>query len=69
MNILVNGEKKVITGKPISLDELLASLRIENLAMVTVQKNGQFVDKELYSATILAENDEIDFVYFLGGGR
>lgn len=69
MNIMVNGEKKVVTGSTLSIEELLTSLRIENPAMVTVQKNGLFVDKTIYATTLVVENDEIDFVYFLGGGR
>jgi len=36
--------------------------------MVSIQLNGDFVIRENYDSTLLKEGDEIDFLYFMGGG-
>jgi sulfur carrier protein len=36
--------------------------------MVSIQLNGNFVVREKYTTTQLKEGDEIDFLYFMGGG-
>jgi sulfur carrier protein len=35
---------------------------------VSVQLNGNFVKRENFSTTHLKENDEVEFLYFMGGG-
>ena len=35
---------------------------------VTVTVNDEFVDRETFSATVLKEGDEVEFLYFMGGG-
>jgi sulfur carrier protein len=64
--ITVNGEPQEL-DKTITLAELLVLNRISQPDMVSVQLNGEFVYKEDYSRTI-NEGDEIDFLYFMGGG-
>ena len=36
--------------------------------MVAVQINGEFVDIQNYASTYLKSGDDIDFLYFMGGG-
>lgn len=68
MNVTVNGKVQTIgTIKP-SVSDLLKSNKVENENMVTVQVNGEFVNKQNFSSTVVNENDEIDFIYFMGGG-
>lgn len=68
MNIKVNGESKSFSGQTITIDALLKANNVENPQLVTVQHNGNFVDQQQYGAEIVRENDEVDFLYFLGGG-
>lgn len=68
MKIKVNGKKREINALLISIVELLMLEKIENPEMVSVQLNGEFVEKEKLSATYLKESDEIEFIYFMGGG-
>ncbi|MDR0733025.1 MAG: sulfur carrier protein ThiS [Dysgonamonadaceae bacterium] len=65
--IKVNGEPQELE-KPITIAELLVLNRITQPDMVSVQLNGEFVYKEDYSRTI-NDGDEIDFLYFMGGGN
>ena len=37
--------------------------------MVSVQLNGKFLSKDQYASSQLNDNDEVDFLYFLGGGE
>jgi sulfur carrier protein len=65
--IKVNGISQDLNGK-ITLAELLVLNKIEQPDMVSIQLNGEFVYKENYE-TLINNGDEVDFLYFMGGGR
>ncbi|MDR3247075.1 MAG: sulfur carrier protein ThiS [Prevotellaceae bacterium] len=65
--ITVNGEKQEVSA-PITLTELIALNNIAQPDMVSVQLNEEFVNREDYTTLELKEGDEIDFLYFMGGG-
>jgi sulfur carrier protein len=66
--ITVNGEKQDV-NIPITLTELIALNSIAQPDMVSVQLNEEFVNREDYKIVELKEGDEIDFLYFMGGGK
>jgi sulfur carrier protein len=66
--ITVNGEKQDV-NIPITLTELIALNNIAQPDMVSVQLNEEFVNREDYKTVELKEGDEIDFLYFMGGGK
>jgi sulfur carrier protein len=68
MQICVNGERRQLEGDSLSLTELLVLAKVESPELVTVQINGEFVDRGVFPSTQIHENDEVDFLYFLGGG-
>lgn len=68
MKIIVNGKEKVVENDSVTVKELLVINNVEMPDMVTVQKNGVFVDREEYSSTRIKEGDEVDFLFFMGGG-
>lgn len=68
MKIKVNGKERLIDVQSISVAELLKRENVENPQMVSIQLNGEFVDKGKLGATYLKDADEIDFLYFMGGG-
>ncbi len=49
--------------------ELIAIEDVETPEYVTVSLNEEFVEQEGFSATTLKEGDEVEFLYFMGGGR
>ena len=65
--IRLNGKSQELTST-INLLELLKQNDVKKPEMVSVQVNGAFVRKESFETTIIADNDEVDFVYFMGGG-
>jgi sulfur carrier protein len=69
MNLLINGESKTRGDSSVSIKDLLKELNVETPEMVSVQLNGAFVDQKEYDSVLLKNNDEIDFLYFMGGGK
>lgn len=68
MNIKVNGKDQAFDKDSISVIEMLTLCDVNQPDMVSVQLNGEFVNKEDYSSASVKEGDEIDFLYFMGGG-
>ena len=69
MTITVNGEKQTIDEEVVTVEKLIKTNNVSDPDMVSVQLNGSFVKRELFPETGLSENDEIDFMYFMGGGK
>jgi sulfur carrier protein len=65
--IRVNGKEQEIEV-PVSLIDLIKKNNVEQPEMVSVQLNGEFVLRENYGSVKVHEGDEIDFLYFMGGG-
>ena len=68
MQIKINGDSKEVQ-EGISLAEVLKISEVENPDLVSVQLDGDFVDKEEYAKITVKENQEVDFLYFMGGGQ
>ncbi len=67
MQLTVNG--KMFAANPnISVIELLKEKNVESPDMVSVEINGKIIRKEKYSQIELRENDQVEFLYFMGGG-
>jgi sulfur carrier protein len=69
MNIKLNGQNKDVTESGLSVEKLLVFEKVKNLDTVAVQINGAFLSKDAYAKTLLNEGDDIEFVYFMGGGQ
>ena len=67
MNIKINGESKEFNDG-ISVSELLIIEKVKMPDMVSVQLNEEFLRQEEYSNSLLKDGDEINFLYFMGGG-
>ena len=69
MKIKVNGKDQSIQKNAVSVSEVLKRNNVESVEMVSVQLNGNFIDKNNFEKTLLKEKDELDFLYFMGGGE
>jgi sulfur carrier protein len=69
MKLVVNGETKEFNVANLSISDLLKIENVKNPDVVTVQVNGKFFSKEQYTSTILKDGDEVEFLYFIGGGK
>ena len=68
MQITVNGESSELKGIEVNLLQLLELRKVESPEMVAVQLNGKFVEMSSYSSTYLKSGDDIEFLFFMGGG-
>jgi len=65
--ITVNGKVQEIED-PFLLTNLLKSNNVQQPEMVSVQVNGEFVNREEFDTTRINKGDEVEFLYFMGGG-
>ena len=68
MIVKVNGEI-FSAEKALNIDELLAAVKADQPEYVTVQLNGEFVERADFPKTFVKDGDEIEFLYFMGGGQ
>lgn len=70
MIITINGKETTIPEDPErSVDSLLEELDVSQRLYVTVELNGEILDRPAYALTPVKEGDVIEFLYFMGGGR
>jgi len=68
MELTVNGESAEVPGGT-SVARLLTLRQVKMPDMVSVELNGEILDREAFDATVLAAGDSVEFLYFMGGGR
>lgn len=64
--IKLNGKETELV-KGITVGQLLDSQKIRR-EMVTVQVNGVIIDRNQFDTTPLEDGDEVEFLYYMGGG-
>ena len=69
MNLQINGEKEQVDGDSITITDLLKLKEVKMPEMVSVELNGDILDRDVFDSTTLKENDEVEFLYFMGGGQ
>lgn len=69
MNIKINGEQEVIEKESVTISDLLSLKDVKMPEMVSVEHNGDMLDREKFDSTQVNEGDEVEFLYFMGGGN
>jgi sulfur carrier protein len=70
MNLTVNGKPATIDGREsLNITALLTELKVEQPDYVTVELNGDILEREHFGATFVKSGDAVEFLYFMGGGR
>lgn len=67
MNVVINGTVTAVDGVS-SVTSLLASQKVKMPDMVSVELNGEILERSLFESTLLKEGDRVEFLYFMGGG-
>jgi len=67
MKITVAGEKKEVS-EGLTIAELIKQENVETPEYVTVSVNEEFVESGAFADHVIKEGDEIEFLYFMGGG-
>ena len=68
MNITVAGVKKEVSDG-ITVAQLIIDEKVETPEYVTVTVNDEFLENTQFEETVLSEGDNIEFLYFMGGGQ
>ena len=68
MYIIVAGNRKEVK-EGLTLSELMEQEQVEMPEYVTVSVNDEFVEIDAREAMVLKEDDQVEFLYFMGGGR
>jgi sulfur carrier protein len=68
MKIKMNGEEKNLSQATLSVSELLVAEDVKMPEMVSVELNGEILDRDAFDSTTVKEGDAVEFLYFMGGG-
>ncbi len=69
MKLTINGEKVELAEESLNVSELLKKRDVKMPDMVSVEYNGEMLDRENFDSTIVKDGDELEFLYFMGGGK
>ena len=67
MKITVAGVKKEVADG-LTVAALVEQENVETPQYVTVSVNEEFVEQGAFASTVLKDGDEVEFLYFMGGG-
>ncbi len=69
MDISINGKTKSFEEASLTVTELFEKENVQMPEMVSLEVNGEFLDREAFEATIVKDGDKVEFLYFMGGGN
>ena len=68
MKTIINGKEEELADQEISITYLLKLKKVKMPEMVSVELNGEFLDRDKFDTIYVKEDDKIEFVYYMGGG-
>lgn len=67
MNIQING-KPVELPESMTIAQLLIDQKVQTPEYVTVELNGEILNRADFAETSVFDGDAVEFLYFMGGG-
>jgi len=68
MTIVINGNETQ-SKDGLTIAQLLVEQKVKMPDMVSVELNGQILTRSDFDKITLNEQDKVEFLYFMGGGR
>ena len=68
MKITVAGERKEF-DEGLTVAKLIELENVETPEYVTVSVNEEFIGSDIFESHVLKDGDDVEFLYFMGGGR
>ncbi len=68
MKLVVNGTETDFS-ESLTVSQLLVEQKVKMPDMVSVELNGQILRRTEFEQTALKNDDKVEFLYFMGGGR
>lgn len=70
MDLTVNGKLTTLAGvDSLSITAILDTLQVKDPLYVTVELNGDILDRPAFDSTLVKGGDTLEFLYFMGGGN
>ncbi len=68
MKLKINGQEvESVASKTVT--ELLAEQKVKTPLYVSVELNGEILDRPQFDSATIKEGDVVEFLYFMGGGQ
>ena len=67
MNLTINGKPETAPDG-VTVTELLRLRNVATPDMVSVELNGEILERGAFDATLIKDGDQLEFLYFMGGG-
>ncbi|MGC8530055.1 MAG: sulfur carrier protein ThiS [Leptospirillia bacterium] len=67
MEVRINGKPEAVSDKS-TVGSVLAARELDP-ALVSVEHNGNILERSQLDSTLLAEGDELEILFFMGGGQ
>jgi sulfur carrier protein len=68
MNLVVNGKETDVTDG-LTVNHLLVKEDVKMPEMVSVELNGRILKRSEFETTTLKDDDKVEFLYYMGGGK
>lgn len=68
MTITVTGVRKEVADG-LTLAQLVVDEKVETPEYVTASVNEEFISSSSFEDTVLKDGDNVEFIYFMGGGQ
>lgn len=67
MTLTINDETHDVPDG-LTVMALLAHRQVKMPEMVSVELNGEILERKIFDTTCLQDGDRVEFLYFMGGG-
>ena len=67
MEVRINGKTETVADKS-TVGSVLAARELDP-ALVSVEHNGNILERSQLDSTVLSAGDELEILFFMGGGR
>ncbi len=67
MKLIINGTDRDVPAA-LSVTALLGNQRVKMPDMVSVELNGEILERKAFDEILLKDGDRVEFLYFMGGG-
>jgi sulfur carrier protein len=69
MTITINGQSESFAEETLTVSALLIAKKVDMPEMVSVEVNGDILDRDAFGTTVVKDGDTVEFLYFMGGGK
>lgn len=69
MKVIVNGKEESYENENLTINEFLVLKKVKMPEMVTIELNGEIIDRDMFKKIEIKDGDRIELIYYMGGGE